>query len=334
MIAESKILERAEMMLRMLSNGVNPLTEEALAENDTCRQERISKCLLYVADYLQKKVCPKPAVEKKQKAAPPRREREMPSNELVLTDEILSKFEISEEPQSLSSIVRKINALIPREKAMIPLVYADIAEVLTQEGILQKQEGAHGKESNLPTPRGEELGFARTEADIRGHFSVFTKCNSTAQRFVLDNIQKVVEQANARLARMRARKEADMLEMPVPTPGKEKFHLTAEQVAAYQFEESPIPVSEIARRLNSLLPAGGNVEQLYFKKIRDWFVARGQLEEHRSVTGKISFTPTEAGFAAGIVVDKRIGKNGEEYEAVLYSVQAQKLVLEHVNELA
>ena len=58
MPAEIKIIERAEMYLRKLSCGVNPLTEESLPETDACRQERISKCLVYVADYLKQKVMP------------------------------------------------------------------------------------------------------------------------------------------------------------------------------------------------------------------------------------------------------------------------------------
>lgn len=343
MAAENKILERAEMYLRKLSCGVNPLTEETLPEGDTCRQERISKCLLYVADYLQQIVCPKPKVAKAEKQEKPKRKREFPNQELALSEEAIAKFEFSEEPLSLSAIVRRVNALIPEGSGMIPLMYADVAEVLTQEGYLQKQEGAAGKETNLPTPQGEEKGFSRVEEDIRGHFSIFTKCNTEAQKFVIENIQKAVAQANARLARRnaeRAAREASGSANAADASGtaarvgKEKFHLTEAQIGSFAVDESPLPVSEIARRLNALLPEGSNIEQLYFKKIRDWFVAQGMLEERKSVVGKVSFSPTEQGIAAGILVDKRIGKNGEEYEAVLYNAAAQKLVLDHVNELA
>ncbi|MBO4435731.1 MAG: hypothetical protein J5791_02470 [Fibrobacter sp.] len=341
MAAENKILERAEMYLRKLSCGVNPLTEETLPEGDTCRQERISKCLLYVADYLQQIVCPKPKVAKAEKQEKPKRKSEFPNQELALSEEAIAKFEFSEEPLSLSAIVRRVNALIPEGSGMIPLMYADVAEVLTQEGYLQKQEGAAGKETNLPTPQGEEKGFSRVEEDIRGHFSIFTKCNTEAQKFVVENIQKAVVQANARLARRNAERAAREASRPADSsadagvrPGKEKFHLTETQIGSFAVDESPLPVSEIARRLNALLPEGSNIEQLYFKKIRDWFVAQGMLEERKSVVGKVSFSPTEQGIAAGILVDKRIGKNGEEYEAVLYNAAAQKLVLDHVNELA
>ena len=343
MAAENKILERAEMYLRKLSCGVNPLTEETLPEGDTCRQERISKCLLYVADYLQQIVCPKPKAAKAEKQEKPKRKREFPNQELALSEEAIAKFEFSEEPLSLSAIVRRVNALIPEGSCMIPLMYADVAEVLTQEGYLQKQEGAAGKETNLPTPQGEEKGFSRVEEDIRGHFSIFTKCNTDAQKFVIENIQKAVAQANARLARRNAERAARESSGSANAAdasgnatrvGKEKFHLTEAQIGSFAVDESPLPVSEIARRLNALLPEGSNIEQLYFKKIRDWFVAQGMLEERKSVVGKVSFSPTEQGIAAGILVDKRIGKNGEEYEAVLYNAAAQKLVLDHVNELA
>jgi hypothetical protein len=213
---------------------------------------------------------------------------------------------------------------------MMPLVYADVAEVLSREGILLKEEGDKGKDLNLPTPRGEELGFAKVEADIRGHHSIYTKCNADAQKFILDNIDKCVAQANERLARRKTRAELG----ETGRSGKEKFHVTEEQLKNYPTDESPVPVSEIARRLNDLLPQDSNVEKIYFKAIRDWFVAQNMLEEKKTALGKIYFEPTETGAQNGIVTESRVGKNGENYDAVLYNGAAQKLVLQHVNELA
>ena len=336
MPAEIKILERAEMYLRKLSCGVNPLTEESLQESDVCKQERISKCLAYVADYLKQKVMPgmerreNSVVNKLPKVLKPRQVRELASKELVLTPEMLSKFEFSEEPISVSGIVRRLNFLIPRESGMMSLVYADVAEVLSREGILLKQENDKGKDLNLPTPRGEELGFAKVEADIRGHHSVYTKCNANAQKFILDNIDKCVAQANERLAKRNARAESG----ESGRFGKEKFHVTDDQLKNYPIDESPVPVSEIARRLNELLPQDSNIEKIYFKTIRDWFVSQNYLEEKKNALGKIFFVPTETGSQNGIVTEARVGKNGENYDAVLYNGAAQQLVLQHVNELA
>ncbi len=336
MPAEIKILERAEMYLRKLSCGVNPLTEENLPEGDACRQERISKCLTYVADYLKQKVMPVMERQEKAKAAKPlkvlkpRVVRDVADKELVFTPEMLSKFEISDEPVSLSGVVRRLNFLIPQDSGMMPLAYADVAEVLSKEGILLKQENDKGKDLNLPTPHGEELGFARVEADIRGHHSIYTKCNVDAQKFILDHLDKCVAQANERLNKRKERAELG----ETFRSGKEKFHVTEEQIKNYPTDEAPVPVSEIARRLNDLLPQDSNVEKIYFKTIRDWFVSQNYLEEKKNALGKIFFVPTETGSQNGIVTESRVGKNGENYDAVLYNGVAQKLVLDHVNELA
>ena len=336
MPAEIKILERAEMYLRKLSCGVNPLTEEPLSDSDVCRQERISKCLTYVADYLKQKVMPvmdrheKPVAPKPPKMVKPRPVREVATKELVFTPEMLSKFEISNEPVSVSGVVRRLNFLIPQDSGMMPLVYADVAEVLSREGVLLKEEGDKGKDLNLPTPHGEELGFARVEADIRGHHSIYTKCNEDAQKFILNNIDKCVAQANERLARRKERAESG----EIIRSGKEKFHVTEEQIKNYPTDEAPVPVSEIARRLNDLLPQDSNIEKIYFKTIRDWFVSQNYLEEKKNALGKIFFVPTETGAMNGVVTEPRVGKNGENYDAVLYNGAAQKLVLDHVNELA
>lgn len=345
MPAELKILERAEMYLRKLSNGVNPLTDEFLNDSDVCRQERISKCLLYVADYLQQKIAPKGSQQndqKPQKKLQPRKVRELATAELVLNEESLAKFECSEEPISVSGFVRKVNDLIPAGSGMMPLMYADVAEVLSQEGILVKADNDKSKELNLPSPRGEELGFVKAEAEIRGRHAVYTKCDLNAQKFILENIQKCVAQANDRLAKRRARmaenaSSAAEASAEIGTaktrPAREKFHLTEAELAKYPMDETPIPVTEIARRLNDLLAPNANIERIYFKTIRDWFMSQNLLEESRNAVGKITFNPTESGASAGIVKESRIGKNGETYDAVLFTPAAQKLVLEHVNEL-
>ena len=340
MPVESRILERAEQYMRKLSLGVNPLNEEALPDNDICRQERISKCLAYVADYLQQRLAPKPPQQavKKNSKREPRPARKFATAELNLSPEMLSKYEMTEEPVSLSGFVRRLNALLPEGSGMIPLIYSDVAEILTREGVLLKEPGEKGKDMNLPSPHGEEMGFMRAEADIHGHHSVFTKCNAAAQKFILEKIQDCVALANERFAKYQAQDAArenagEAAGDKGSRSAKERFHLTDAELAKYPADDAPVPVSEIARRLNDLLAPDANIEKLYFKSVLDWFVAQGLLESKTDAVGKTFFYPTEAGFAAGIVTEQRIGKNGKNFDAVLYGPAAQKLVLEHVNEL-
>ena len=109
---------------------------------------------------------------------------------------------------------------------------------------------------------------------------------------------------------------------------KEKFHLTAEQLNEYPTEDTPVPVSEIARRLNALV--SDNMERIYYKVIRDWYVEQGYLEFKTSPEGRSAFLPTEKGSMSGLFVESRTGKDGELYDVVMYDAKAQKLYLDFI----
>ena len=332
MASENAIIERAETYLRKLSCGVNPLTDEILPEGDCCRQERISKCLAYVASLLQQQldheqVAPvtKPQPERKPKQQKqPKQERQ----ELALDAEAISHYRFFDYPVSISRVVRNINELIPAKSNMNHLLYADVANFLVQEGVLSRQATADGKEANLPTALGESYGFEKGESDLRGHHNIYTQCWQKAQQYILDNIQKCIAIANERLAAKNATPKEDESEETAKKPSKQKFRLTAKELENYPAEETPIPVSEIARRLNTLIPA--DMERIYYKVIRDWYVAQGYLELKTSPEGRVAYLPTEKGAVGGMFVESRTGKDGELYDVVMYEQKAQKLYLDYL----
>ena len=329
MASENAIVERAEMYLRKLSCGVNPLTDEILPEGDVCRQERISKCLAYVASLLQQRlnhdgvapVVQEPA--RKQQTV--RVQKQKPSlQELSIDPESLSRYRFFDYPVSISRVVRNVNELLP--KNMNALTYADVANFLVQEGILSRQEAENGKEANLPTALGESYGFEKGESELRGHHNIYTQCWQRAQQYILDNIQKCVAIANERFARTGA---APAAERPARRD-KQKFHVTPGQLANYPTDDTPVPVSEIARRLNALLDPEGSVAKIYYKVIRGWYVSEGYLEFRENGEGKPAFLPTEKGSVAGLMVESRTAHSGEVYDVVMYDLPAQKLFLEYL----
>lgn len=332
MASENAIIERAETYLRKLSCGVNPLTDEILPEGDCCRQERISKCLAYVASLLQQQLDheqvapvsnPQPERKPKQQKQP-KQERQ----ELALDAEAISHYRFFDYPVSISRVVRNINELIPAKSNMNHLLYADVANFLVQEGVLSRQATADGKEANLPTALGESYGFEKGESDLRGHHNIYTQCWQKAQQYILDNIQKCIAIANERLAAKNTTPKEDESEETAKKPSKQKFRLTAKELENYPAEETPIPVSEIARRLNTLIPA--DMERIYYKVIRDWYVAQGYLELKTSPEGRVAFLPTEKGAVGGMFVESRTGKGGELYDVVMYEQKAQKLYLDYL----
>ena len=214
MPSELAIIERAEIYLRKLSCGVNPLTDELLPEGDSCKQERISKCLAYVASLLQQQLnhnqVAEPAAKEQAKEKPKSAAKKI-QEPLSIGSEALARYRLFDYPVSISHIVRNINDLIPRNAKMNHLLYADVANFLVQEGILERQSTESGTDANLPTAKGETYGFEKGESDLRGHHNIYTQCWQQAQQFILDNIQKCVDIANERFAKRKANQAQDFL---------------------------------------------------------------------------------------------------------------------------
>ena len=345
MPSENAIIERAETYLRKLSCGVNPLTGELLPDGDACKQERISKCLAYVASLLQKQLDHSDiaghdtgdtatATNTKTAAKAAKADKKAAKKQMVplaIDGEMISRYKFFDYPVSISRVVRNINDLLPHDVYMNHLLYADVANFLVQEGILSRQAAGDG-EANLPTALGESYGFEKTEADLRGHHNIFTQCWQKAQQYILDNIQKCVELANERFAN-KNEKAASGDDQEGEKPARKerpKFSLTAEQIANYPTDATPVPVSEIARRLNALIDPASNMERIYYKVIRDWYAEKGYLEMRKLAEGKVAFLPTAKGDGAGLMVESRTGIDGNLFDVVVYDTNAQKIFLDHL----
>lgn len=330
MLSKDAIIERAEMYLRKLSCGINPLTDELLPETDSCKQERISKCLAYVASILQQQLNHNPIVADttpiKNKALPKKQKIEI--QDLRLDPEAISHYRFFDYPVSISRVVRNINELIPANTNMVHLLYADVASFLVQEGILSRQTTENGTEANLPTALGETYGFEKGESDLRGHHNIYTQCQQSAQQYILDNIQKCIAIANDRFA-SRKNGESDAGESPLMGTRK-KFHITADDLNQYPCDDTPIPVSEIARRLNAIIAP--DMERIYYKVIRDWFVEQNYLEFKKNGNDKPAYLPTEKGSSSGLFVESRTSRGGELFDVVMYDRNAQKLYLDYLTQ--
>ena len=110
---------------------------------------------------------------------------------------------------------------------------------------------------------------------------------------------------------------------------KAQFALSAEQRNAFEFSETPIPISEIAKRINSL-SANENMDKLGYKTIRDWLESLGMLEDTLDGNGKTTKWPTPYGESIGIRLESRTGLSGV-YFVVVYNREAQSFILDHLD---
>ena len=112
---------------------------------------------------------------------------------------------------------------------------------------------------------------------------------------------------------------------------KAPFSLTLGQREAFEFSAIPIPISEIAKRINALSP-NENMATLPYSAIRDWLVSLGMLDYALDGNGKKAVRPTPQGESIGIGLEARNGPNGPYF--VVYSLAAQHFILDNVDAIA
>ena len=181
-MTELEMINRAKTYIDKLANGVNPLTDEPVSENDIVNNVRISRCFFYISDLLRRFAEGGfPEAAKKGKKQP-----------FIITQEQRKRFEFSETPISVSEIARRFNAAVNTEGA-VQMRYSGITFWLIESGLLSVDRREDGREVKLPTAAGMELGISQeVRSGANGSYTVVVY-NENAQRYIVDNIDAILE---------------------------------------------------------------------------------------------------------------------------------------------
>lgn len=106
------------------------------------------------------------------------------------------------------------------------------------------------------------------------------------------------------------------------------FALPMEERARFEYSDTPIPISEIAKRINALTDEA--MKPLSYRAIRDWLSSLDMLEDTLNGEGKTTKRPTQRGESMGILLENRIGRNGP-YFVVVYTSAAQHFILDNLD---
>ena len=181
MVEKERIL-RAKMYVDKLANGINPLTDQPLPDEDPINNVKISRCFFYVSDLLRRLVENGGLVQEEAS------ERKLPFR-LDFADR--QRFRFSETPISISEIAKRINELID-PNTMSKLSYRDLVDWLLEVGQLSMTTAPDGTTHKLPTPSGTDRGIILEQRQgQRGPYTVIVY-NREAQQFILDNLDGAI----------------------------------------------------------------------------------------------------------------------------------------------
>lgn len=117
----------------------------------------------------------------------------------------------------------------------------------------------------------------------------------------------------------------------IKPPHRSKFYISQEDLNGFLFSETPLPVSDITKRINQLINTDVMM-QLSAQRITKYLLSEGYLEEVETLNGKKRKKPTEKGRGSGLSAEVRVGMYGP-YEVVLYDAAAQHFIIDHMQEI-
>lgn len=178
-------IKRAKMYMDKLANGINPIDDTAVPDEDIINSVRLSRCFFFVSDILRQVIDSGGLVSSAEAKEPKKQPFFLPYEKRAL-------FPFSETPVTASEIAKRLNDLAD-QKAMKKITYATVTSWLLEVGALRLAALASGKERKYPTSEGVKLGITeeeRTGAQGPYHVVVY---DTQAQHFILDNLDAILE---------------------------------------------------------------------------------------------------------------------------------------------
>lgn len=179
-MTELEKIEYAKTFIDKLANGINPLDNTTIKEDDVVNNVRLSRCFFYVSDILRQ-VIENGGINKKKGGWV----------QFNLSSEQLLKFTYSDSPIAVSEIAKRLNSLI-NDEAMRKITHRDLTNWLLSINMLFEHSVSDGKTTKRPTEQGSSIGIStEVRTGQRGEYTV-TVYNKEAQAFIVDNLEAVV----------------------------------------------------------------------------------------------------------------------------------------------
>ena len=185
-MTELEKIAYAKSFIDKLANGINPLDDTHIPDDDIVNNVRLSRCFFYVSSILQREI------EREQRMVPKKKQGRAPFS---ITPEQLQKFEYSPYPISVSAMGKKINWLVREdieEKRMEKFSCRKINYWLCDIGMIEWREWNNGKLKRFPTVEGEAIGLVLEIWENYGRRSPVIYLSEEAQHFIIDNIEAVM----------------------------------------------------------------------------------------------------------------------------------------------
>ena len=180
-MTELETMQRAKMYMDKLARGIDPITDRPLPGDTALNQQRLSRCFAYVSDVLGRVIANGGSVGSSTRTQP-----------FAITPEQLAMVQLSREPVTVSWLIDSLANAV-NNPDMRRLSATVITNWLLGQGFLEKQTTPDGKNTRVPTPKGQSIGLtSETRQGREGEYQMVLY-DLGAQRFVLDHLLEMIK---------------------------------------------------------------------------------------------------------------------------------------------
>ena len=173
-MTEIEEIKYSKSFIESLARGINPLNGATVPDDEVINNVKISRCLFYVVDVLEK-LCEGEYSNKKKKTKAP----------LTIKEGELENFDYTDGGIAISDIVKRINDIVGYDGRKINR--GPIINWLIENGYIVENE-INGRKYKLPTEKGNEAGiYSEERFGYNGNYKVVLY-NKNAQRMIIEHL--------------------------------------------------------------------------------------------------------------------------------------------------
>ena len=190
-----ELVERAKMYLKLLGDGVHPVTGDVIPGDSAFVDEKVKRCFSFISQILDEYIELSAKVEKLESQKEKNTIVVPKKQEFAITQEQCDNIRLSKEPITILSFMKNINSVIDSD-SMEKLTSTRINKWLTNRGLITtgKVQTIVSKTVYKPSDFAIKIGIVEEEIVDKksGEVKAQIKLGESAQLFIIENLEDIV----------------------------------------------------------------------------------------------------------------------------------------------
>ena len=193
---KSLLVERAKIYIKMLNEGIHPISGQAIPQDSVFMDEKIKKCFSFIYETLDEYLELASRVESLEKEKEKNTVIVLKKESFSITQEQCNEIKLSQKPITTWTLMKNINSVID-SGTMEKLSLTRVNKWLFSRGLVteSKVKAIVNRTHYKPSESAERIGITENEyIDAKsGEVKKQIMLDEKAQLFIIENLKEIIE---------------------------------------------------------------------------------------------------------------------------------------------